>query len=215
MRKTIISSLLLLGSTSLLADTTMCFKENASMTTIESVALNGGACEGKYSINDMKAKGWSVDDIKISQTASGTNFIYILKSADHAKVAPMVSGGIVAGSAINQEQLEANIMAKLEAKKVAEEKAQVALELKEAKIDAKEIYVNKCQSCHGEKGELSRSTFKAIRTLSTDDMEETLKDYKLGRGEKASSIYAAAHVNYLDTKTIKGIKAYLDSVNNK
>ena len=57
----------------------MCFKENASMTTIESTPLNGGACNGKYTVNDMKAKGWSVDDIKISQTANGMNFIYILK----------------------------------------------------------------------------------------------------------------------------------------
>ncbi len=61
--------------------------------------------------------------------------------------------------------------------------------------------------------EVVKSGFKAIRTLSTTDMEETLKDYKLGREDKASSIYAPAHVNYLDTKTIKGIKAYLDSVN--
>lgn len=213
MKKAIISSILLLGSTSLLADTTMCFKENASMTTIESVALNGGACEGKYSINDMKAKGWSVDDIKISQTASGTNFIYILKSADHAKATPMVAGAALTGTAINQEQLEANIMAKLEAKKIAEEKAQVALELKEAKIDAKEIYVNKCQSCHGEKGETKKIGAKALRTLSTTDMEEAVKDYILGRGEKASSVYGPAHVNYLNDKTIQGIKAYLDEVN--
>ena len=43
----------------LLADTTMCFKENhPSMATIETVPLNGGACGGKYSINDMKKKGY-------------------------------------------------------------------------------------------------------------------------------------------------------------
>ena len=35
------------------------------MATIESIALDGGECAGKYSINDMKAKGWSVDDIEL------------------------------------------------------------------------------------------------------------------------------------------------------
>ena len=58
----------------------MCFKEgHSSMSTIENIALEGGACAGKYSIKDMKAKGWSVDDIKISQGSNGMNFIYILK----------------------------------------------------------------------------------------------------------------------------------------
>ena len=53
--KKIIASCALLCGASLLADTTMCFKENhPSMATIETVPLNGGACGGKYSINDMK-----------------------------------------------------------------------------------------------------------------------------------------------------------------
>lgn len=213
MKKTIISSLLLLGSTSLLAQTSMCFIENhSSMSTVESTPLNGGACAGKYSINDMKAKGWSVDDIKISQTPSGMNFIYVLKSADHGKAVP-VAVGVASNTAINQEQLEANIMAKLEAKKVAEEKVKVEEELKVAKIDSQAIYVNKCQSCHGEKGETVKSGFKALRTLSTSDMEEALKDYALGRENKSSSVYAPVHVNNLNEKTIKGIKAYLDSIN--
>lgn len=213
MKKTIISSLLLLGSTSLMAQTSMCFIENhSSMSTVESTPLNGGACAGKYSINDMKAKGWSVDDIKISQTPSGMNFIYVLKSADHGKVAP-VAVGIASNTSVNQEQLEANIMAKLEAKKVAEEKVKVEEELKVAKIDSQAIYVNKCQSCHGEKGETVKSGFKALRTLSTSDMEEALKDYALGRENKSSSVYGPVHVNNLNEKTIKGIKAYLDSIN--
>lgn len=43
-------------------------------------------------------------------------------------------------------------------------------------------------------------------------MEEALKDYKLGVGEKASSVYGPSHINFLNDKTIKGIKAYLDSI---
>ena len=57
MKKTILSTILLFGTTSIFAQTTMCFKENhSSMSTIETTALNGGACDGKYSVNDMKKK---------------------------------------------------------------------------------------------------------------------------------------------------------------
>ena len=108
MKKAILSSILLLSSTSIFAETTMCFKENASMTTIESTPLNGGACNGKYTVNDMKAKGWSVDDIKISQTANGMNFIYILKTASSVQATPVIAG--------NQADMEARIIEKLEKK---------------------------------------------------------------------------------------------------
>ena len=114
MKKAILSTILLLGSTSLLADTTMCFKENhKSMSTIENTPLDGGICAGKYTVNDMKTKGWSVDDIKISQTATGMSFIYVLKTATVTTSSSNFTG--------NQAQMEANIIAKLEKKKEVEE----------------------------------------------------------------------------------------------
>ena len=141
MKKAILSTILLLGSTSLLADTTMCFKENhKSMSTIENTPLDGGICAGKYTVNDMKTKGWSVDDIKISQTTNGMSFIYILKTAT------AVTNNSSSNFTGSQAQMEANIIAKLEKKKEVEEKAKVEKELEEAKIDAKEIYINKCQN---------------------------------------------------------------------
>ncbi|QKF60077.1 c-type cytochrome [Aliarcobacter lanthieri] len=199
MKKAIVSTLILLGS-SLLADTTMCFKENhPSIATIESTPLNGGACEGKYSINDMKKKGWLVDDIKIN----GNSYIYVLKTPDNAKA--------ITPSGISQEQMEANIMAKLEAKKEAEETARVEKENEELRVDAQNLYVAQCQNCHGEKGELRKGNSR-IKDLTVADMQEALREYKLGVGEKASSVYAPSHINFLNDKNIKGIKAYLDSI---
>ncbi|RBQ28878.1 c-type cytochrome [Aliarcobacter vitoriensis] len=199
MKKSIISTFILLGS-SLLADTTMCFKENhPSIATIESTPLNGGACAGKYSINDMKKKGWLVDDIKIN----GNSYIYILKTPDNAKA--------ITPSGISQEQMEANIMAKLEAKKEAEETARVEKESEELRVEAQDLYVAQCQNCHGEKGE-SRKGNSRLKDLTIADMQEALREYKLGVGEKASSVYAPVHINFLNDKSIKGIKAYLDSI---
>lgn len=206
MKKVILSSILLLSSTSIFAETTMCFKENASMSTIENTPLEGGVCNGKLSVNDMKAKGWSVDDIKISQSPTGMNFIYILKTAS----APVQSSQFVG----NQAQMEANILAKLEAKKEAEEKAKVEKELKDAAIIAKELYTNKCQTCHGTKGEVSAyNTARPLKDLSVEDMQESIKNYKVGKVDSMNANIMAPYANFIDYKEIKGIHAYLQSIN--
>ena len=210
MKKAILSTILLLGSTSLLADTTMCFKENhQSMSTIENTPLDGGACAGKNTLNQMKAKGWSVDDIKISQSTNGMNFIYILKNGSTVAAQSSQFSG-------NQAQMEANILAKLEAKKEVEEKAKVEKELKEAKIDAKALYTSKCQKCHGEKGELSAySASRPLKDLSLEDMEESIKNYKVGKVNSMTSNIMAPYAGFIDYKEIKGIQAYLKELNNK
>jgi len=206
LKKVILSSILLLSSTSIFAETTMCFKENASMSTIEKTPLDGGVCNGKFSVNDMKAKGWSVDDIKISQSQTGMNFIYILKTAS----APVQSSQFVG----NQAQMEANILAKLEAKKEAEEKAKVEKELKDAAVIAKELYTNKCQTCHGAKGEVSAyNTARPLKDLSVEDMQESIKNYKVGKVDSMNANIMTPYANFIDYKEIKGIHAYLQSIN--
>ena len=209
MKKAILSSILLLSSTSLLAETTMCFKENhKSMTTIESTPLDGGICNSKFSVNDMKAKGWSVDDIKISQTATGMNFIYILKTASSVQVTPLVSG--------NQADMEARIVEKLEKKKEAEAKAKEVQEIKEAAIDGEKVYTTKCQSCHGINGEKSAyNSSRPLKSLSIEEMSESIKNYKVGSVTSNNATIVAPYANYLDEKTIKGVHGYLAKINNK
>jgi cytochrome c553 len=186
----------------------MCFKENASMTTIESTPLNGGACNGKYTVNDMKAKGWSVDDIKISQTANGMNFIYILKTASSVQATPVIAG--------NQADMEARIIEKLEKKKVEEQKAKVEKELKDAQIDAQKIYTSKCQTCHGENGEKKAyNSSRPLKDLSLEDMEESIKDYKNGTKNSGNATIMAPYASFVDYKEIKGIHAYINKINNK
>jgi mono/diheme cytochrome c family protein len=187
----------------------MCFKENASMSTIEKTPLDGGVCNGKFSVNDMKAKGWSIEDIKISQSSTGMNFIYILKNGVTVS-APTQSSQFVG----NQAQMEANILAKLEAKKEAEEKAKVEKELKDAAVIAKELYTNKCQTCHGTKGEVSAyNTARPLKDLSVEDMQESIKNYKVGKVDSMNANIMAPYANFIDYKEIKGIHAYLQSIN--
>jgi cytochrome c553 len=209
LKKAILSTILLLSSTSLLAETTMCFKENhKSMTTIESTPLDGGICNSKFSVNDMKAKGWSVDDIKISQTATGMNFIYILKTASTAQVTPVVTG--------NQADMEARIVEKLEKKKEAEAKAKEVQEIKEAAIDGEKIYTTKCQTCHGANGEKSAyNSSRPLKDLTYEEMKESIKDYKTGNSNSGNASIMAPYASFIDYKEIKGLHSYLAKINNK
>jgi mono/diheme cytochrome c family protein len=208
LKKAILSTIILLGSSSLFADTTMCFKENQqSMSTIENTPLDGGVCNGQFTVNDMKAKGWNVDDIKISQSPTGMNFIYILKTST-TQVSSNFTG--------TQAQMEANILARLEKKKEAEEKAKVEKELKDATILAKELYTSKCQTCHGVNGEKSAyNTSRPLKDLSREDMNESIKNYKVGNVNSMNANIMAPYANFLNYDEIKGIHAYLNKLNNK
>ncbi len=210
MKKAILSSILLLSASSIFADTTMCFKENhQSMSTIETTPLDGGLCAGKNTITDMKAKGWNVDDIKISQTTNGMNFIYILKTP----VSQAVSSSNFSG---NQADMEARIMDKLEKKKEAEKKAIEVKAIQDAAINGEKTYVNKCQSCHGTNGEKNAyNTSRPLKDLSIEDMTVSIRDYKLGNKNSGNAVIMTPYANYVNENDIKGIYSYLQKINNK
>ena len=210
MKKAILSSILLLSASSIFADTTMCFKENhQSMSTIETTPLDGGLCAGKNTIADMKAKGWNVDDIKISQTANGMNFIYILKTP----VSQMATQSNFSG---NQADMEARIMDKLEKKKEAEKKAIEVKAIQDAAINGEKTYVNKCQSCHGTNGEKNAyNTSRPLKDLSIEDMTVSIRDYKLGNKNSGNAVIMIPYANYVNENDIKGIYSYLQKINNK
>ena len=128
------------------AQTTMCFKKNhQDITTIESVKLNGGECNGAYSLNEMKKDGWKTDDIKISSNPNGTsNFVYILKKGEN------LTNFSNYNSEFSQEELEQRIMKRLVEKK-KQDNIKAKKELLQASIANGETLYSSCVSCHGEK----------------------------------------------------------------
>jgi cytochrome c553 len=179
------------------------------MSTIENTALDGGLCAGKNTIADMKAKGWNIDDIKISQTPNGMNFIYILKTP----VSQAVSSSNISG---NQADMEARILEKLEKKKEEEKKAIEVKAIQEAAINGEKTYVNKCQSCHGANGEKNAyNTSRPLKDLSIEDMTVSIRDYKLGNNNSQNSVIMVPYANYVNENDIKGIYSYLNKINNK
>ena len=207
MKKAILSSILLLSASSIFADTTMCFKENhQSMSTIENTPLDGGLCMGKNTISDMKAKGWNVDDIKISQSANGMNFIYILKTP----VTQAVSSSNFSG---NQADMEARILEKLEKKKEAEKKEKEIIVKKNLAEEGKDNYIRKCQSCHGEKGESTVGGYsRPLNTLTSEDMRHSINGYTNGTYDRGRAATMQPITSTLTYVTLEKISAYLDSI---
>lgn len=83
----LISISILLSMTLANAKTTVCFKKNwSSPSTIETAVLDGGACAGKYSINQMKEMGWNILDIKIDSEQNNLSYQYLLTNDKIGKV---------------------------------------------------------------------------------------------------------------------------------
>jgi hypothetical protein len=84
----IVNKLLLLSATcllssNLLAQETVCFKNNVEKPSlIENIALDGGVCNGNFSLNQMKKDGWNVLDIKITPSENKFNYSYYLIKND-------------------------------------------------------------------------------------------------------------------------------------
>lgn len=80
--KKIINKLVLLSATclfssNLLAQETICYKNNVDKPSmIEEVGLEGDICKGKLTVNDMKNDGWDVLDIKITSAQNKFNYSY-------------------------------------------------------------------------------------------------------------------------------------------
>ncbi len=75
----LISITILLSITVANAKTTVCFKKDwSSPSTIETAPLDGGACQSKYSLEQMKKMGWSILDIKIDSEQNNLSYQYLL-----------------------------------------------------------------------------------------------------------------------------------------
>ncbi|QKJ21725.1 c-type cytochrome [Poseidonibacter lekithochrous] len=206
----------LLVTTSIFAQSTMCFKENHnSMATIESTKLDGGECKSTYSLLEMKEKGYSVEDIKITTSNNGKyNFIYILKDSVSNSNFSNTSNQ---NSTFNQKDLENRIIKRMEEKKKKEIEEKKIREIISLKKEGKEIYTQKCQSCHGVNGEKSAyNVATPLRDMSIDDMSHAIGRYTNSHefGYGYNIIMRPIAANTTET-ALRKIKAYLDSINKK
>ena len=183
------------------SQTTMCFKENhTNLTTLETVKLDGGECQSKLSLTDMKANGWEVDDIKINNN----NYIYILKKGSVSTT--------VNSSNINMEDLEAKVLAKMEAKQKVEKEQKEKIQKEKNASNGKNLYINKCQNCHGAKGELKPGFSSIIANLSKEDFEYSIDGYRNSTYNKGTSIQMTAYALAISDEDVNNIYDYIQSV---
>jgi cytochrome c553 len=199
-------SLLILSlvTSSVLAQTTMCFKEqHNSLSNIEDIQLDGGKCMNKYSLNDMKKRNWEVSDIKITPKNSKYDFIYILKKIKIEK------------ENISQEEIKATVIAQINKtnERIKKDNA-ITLQMDEIE-EGKKIYLRNCKLCHGTKGEIETyDTSKALNTLSLEDMQFAINKYTFDDeyGDINASIMRP-YASSINSENTKKVYEYLKSIN--
>lgn len=198
------------------AESTMCFKQNwAFLADIEKTALDGGGCEGKKSVQDMKKDGWKIIDIKVTPAKLGMDYVYIFKKGEdnitivnqsapqhNQMVAPIQGGGFV----ITDE-----IISKIAAKK--EEKEKIDKSAKQL-ASGEKMYKQSCANCHGTKGESTAyQTSRALNKLSEDDMVFAIRGYNLNDYDRGMGYLMAPYANFMTKDDSIGVYKYLQSIN--
>lgn len=203
LKKIIITLCVLLSSyTFANAQTTMCFKQgHQDLRTIENAKLDGGECASLKSSSDMKKLGWVIEDIKMTPSSLGTDFIYVFKKQ-------------TSNENMSEEALMDKLYLRIENEKIAKEEAAKEA-LFSANIKAGEkLFVSKCVICHGAKGELkAKGVSRPINSLNNNEFTESIRNYNVGNTDSVMAIIMKPYANMMDYNDVKNVYTYLKSIN--
>jgi cytochrome c553 len=195
-------TLLLASSVALLnATTTMCFKkEHIDPSTIDTVALEGGECQGKLSSEGMQRQGYVVSDIKISSGETGLNYIYIFKK-DEPLATVTTDGKMI----LTKEDLKAKFLElQDEQKEEAKEKERVAnLGL------GKDIYENVCRRCHGDGTTRAYGVATPLVELDETQIIQAFREYSFSQKDNGMAMIMKPYVSQYNETDLKAISAYI------
>jgi len=188
-------SLYLISSISLLtASTTLCYKkEHLDPATIETVTLDGGECDGKSTVLDMKKNGYIVDSMKIQNGQDGLNYIYIFKK------------GISKTKANNFDlKTQINQIEKDKQNKKAIDEKQISIK------NGEKLYQSTCKRCHGEKADKEAyNSARALNTLSLEDIEVSIRDYTFDEKDNGMAILMKPYADGLLSEDMSDIYNYI------
>jgi len=200
-------SLFVLSTACLLsASTTMCYKKNhIDPSTISSVVLDGGACDGKYSVEDMKKNGYNVDSMKLQNATDGLTYIYVFKK-ENVVVKKAATTGIT--NAELKAQLKEQIQEIKKETAIEEEKEIVKSSLQEGE----KLYNTTCKSCHGDGSIRAYSTSRPLNDLSLEDMKEAIRDYTNGNKDNGMAMIMSPYANSTTSSDIESVYNYLQTL---
>lgn len=192
------------------ASTTMCFKkDHLDPSNIEVTPLDGGECQGMFSVSDMKKQGYNVDDIKITVGGGGMNYMYVF-SKQKVIIGNANTKAPAGTQVLTKEQLKSYLSELKEEERLEEERKEQMGDISLGK----EVFTTQCVTCHGEKGEKSAyNESRAINSLSLEEFDMAISGFVISQKrrtltEKIMIPYAAG----LTEAKIKGIVSYLKTI---
>lgn len=188
------------------ASTTMCFKkDHIDPSNIDSIPLEGGECQGMFSVEDMKKQGYNVSDIKITVGDNGMNYMYVFtkQTVVIGDANTKVEAGV---QVLTKEQLKEYLSELKEEEKIEQQRKE---QLGDIAL-GKEVYTSQCASCHGNKGEIKAYNIaRPLNTLSFEDIENAIEDYDLDRRKGQYVFLMKPYATGLTDAKLKGVAAYI------
>ncbi|KAB7887925.1 c-type cytochrome [Poseidonibacter ostreae] len=192
------SKLILLSgilSTSLYAETTLCYKENvSSISQIQTLKLDGAYCDGKKTIADMKTDLWEVSDIKTTMTNDKYNFVYIFKK-----------------DTITEDMIENKINKVLLSKEIVK-KEDKPLTKKEKLSLGKNIYTKDCSSCHGVEANQRIFNSDKLTNLPEYTFFQKMNEYRFGTDSSLNASRMNEASKFLENTDIENIYEYIQTL---
>ena len=192
------------------ASTTMCFKkDHMDPSNIETTPLDGGACQGKLTVADMKKQGYDISDIKITVGQNGMDYMYIFKKETVVIGSPSIQQQQTGTQVLTKEQLRGyleDLKAEDEAEELAKQKI-INIE------QGKSIYNSKCLSCHGINADDSTySTARPLNTLSQAEFLRKLNQYSLGMVNSPNAFIMNPMAESITANEARAIFNYINSL---
>ena len=194
----------LLTTSTLYAQQTLCYKENlTSISEIEYVNLDGGVCKGEKNLQDMKNDSWIIDDVKITPLNEKYSFTYIFKKYNQQNI-----------SSENIDEKINKILAQRKTKAKEERKEKIRLAKAQRLIDGKNLYQNKCASCHGITAENKPRFSRKLLTLHEFSYFQKMKEYSVESVDSPMAYLMNPIARALSDKDFTNIYLYIRSLKN-
>lgn len=184
----------ILFSSFVFAQETICFKKDfTDIQNIDSVKLDGGLCSGTNSQTDMKDKGWGIKTVEIKDDY----YLFVFKKES---------------TPTNVSKLKSEIIKEIDDKKEEDIKNKKEKSNLEKYTEGKKLYLKKCASCHGDKGEKKTGYSRIIKDMNKDQFNSTIIGYKRGSYNLGDAREMKPYSLAISSKDIDNIYEYLQKV---
>jgi cytochrome c553 len=173
------------------------------------IPLDGGECKGVKSATDMKNNGFTVEDIKITASKRGLDYIYIFKTNSSSSIATQeinTKDGKVIVSKAQLKQYLKDIDKENKAKE-EEKKKHGDLALGE------KLYKTSCSKCHGEKASISAyGKARPLKELSVEEIQTSIRDYVNNDKDNGLAILMTPYANKMDSLDVLSVANYIQTL---